>query len=162
MVQTGLFKNSVSVWQNGHNGTQAEAAARPAHDARQHVVAGFHHMNRWNRLFVVFAICWIVVAPFLLMAEANKPVEQMFSLCSDAVYQLYGSSNSPSPDMEIYRAEVANCVRAYGRDYTSLPKLLWRLDVVGWGFIVIPLALLWIISWGVGRVINRLVARFRR
>ncbi len=75
----------------------------------------------------------------------------MLNLCSDAVYQFYGSSNSPNPDMDKYRAEVANCVGAYTRDYISLPKLLWRLGTVEWGFIVIPPALLWIIIWGVGR-----------
>ena len=119
-------------------------------------------MNGWNRLFVIIAVCWVVVAPFLLMTEANRPVKQMLDLCSDAVYQFYGSSNSPNPDMDKYQAEVANCVRAYTRDYISLPKLLWRLGMVEWGFIVIPPALLWIIIWGVGRVIIWVAAGVRR
>ena len=64
--------------------------------------------------------------------------------------------------MEKVPCRVANCVRAYGRDYTSLPKLLWRLGMVEWGFIVIPPALLWIIIWGVRRVIIWAAARVRR
>lgn len=51
-------------------------------------------MNGWNRLFVVILVCWVLVAPFLLMAEANRPVEQSQYLCSDTAYRFYGSSDS--------------------------------------------------------------------
>ena len=33
-------------------------------------------MTGWNRLFVVIAVCWALVAPFLLMAEANGPLDR--------------------------------------------------------------------------------------
>jgi len=28
-------------------------------------------MNGWNRLFVIVAVCWALVAPFLVMADVN-------------------------------------------------------------------------------------------
>ena len=34
----------------------------------------------------------------------------------------------------------------------------WKLGAVAWGFILIPLALLWIVVWGVGRVVRWVVA----
>jgi Na+-transporting methylmalonyl-CoA/oxaloacetate decarboxylase gamma subunit len=33
---------------------------------------------------------------------------------------------------------------------------------VAWGFILIPLALLWVVVWGIGRVVRRVAAGFRR
>jgi hypothetical protein len=38
----------------------------------------------------------------------------------------------------------------------------WKLGAVAWGFIIIPLALLWIVAWGVGRVVRWVAAGFRR
>ena len=135
-------------------------------DARDGHVA---HMNGWNRLFVVVAVVWAVVAPFLLMAESNKPVNSVHSMCSDVAYQLYGSSSSSQLDMNRYRAEVANCSEAFVRDFISLPGIFvamigagnWNLGLVAWGFILIPLALLWIVAWGVGRVVHWVAAGFR-
>jgi hypothetical protein len=117
-------------------------------------------MNGWNRLFVVVAVLWAVAAPFWLMAEENRPVEQIFSLCSDAAYQRYGSSDSPKLDMDKYRVERDRCIDAWIRDHTGLYKVLgamiglgdWRLGAAAWGFILIPLVLLWIVGWGPGRV----------
>ena len=60
-------------------------------------------MNGWNRLFVVIAVCWVVVAPLLLTAEGNRPVEQMLGLCSDAVYQAPAILRVPT--WKKYRAE---------------------------------------------------------
>jgi len=64
--------------------------------------------------------------------------------------------------MERYRAEIDKCMSAYVRDFTSLPTLLgdmvgwgdWRIGMVSWASIIIPLALLWFIGWGLGRVVR--------
>jgi hypothetical protein len=127
-------------------------------------------MNGWNRLFVVVAVVWMLIAPFLLVAENNKPAERLFSLCSDAAYHLYGSSSSSQLDMDRYRAEEAKCSAALVRGLVGLPEMLgamigagdWKLGAVAWGFILIPLALLWIVAWGVGRVVRWVAAGFRR
>jgi hypothetical protein len=37
---------------------------------------------------------WVLVAPFLLVTEDNKPAERMFSMCGDIAYQRYGSSSA--------------------------------------------------------------------
>jgi hypothetical protein len=55
-------------------------------------------------------------------------------------------------------------------DFVSLPKLLSamagqgkrQLGLVARGFIVIPLALLWIVAWGLGRIAYWVAAGFRR
>jgi hypothetical protein len=126
--------------------------------------------NGWNRLFVVVAVVWALVAPFLLVAENNKPAERLFSLCSDAAYHLYGSSSSSQLDMDRYRAEEAKCSAALVRGLISVPGMFgamvgagdWKLGGVAWGFVLIPLALLWIVAWGVGRVVRWVAAGFRR
>ena len=51
-------------------------------------------MNGWNRVFVVVAVVWALVAPFLLVTENNKPAEMMRSMCDDVAYQLYDSKRS--------------------------------------------------------------------
>jgi hypothetical protein len=35
-------------------------------------------MNGWNRLFVVIAVLWAIVAPFWLLDGVNKPVPVWF------------------------------------------------------------------------------------
>jgi hypothetical protein len=147
--------------------TRAVACWADDDDLRAEDVA---HMNGWNSLFVVVAVVWAVVAPFLLMAEANKPVNSAYSMCTDVAYQLYGSSSSTKLDMDRYRAETAKCSAAFVRDFTSLPGIFgamigagnWNVGLVAWGFILIPLALLWIIVWGVGGVVRWVAAGFRR
>jgi hypothetical protein len=127
-------------------------------------------MNGWNRVFIVVAVVWALVAPFLLVTESNKPAEMRESTCSDVAYQLYGSSSSKKLDMDRYRAEEAKCLETFVRDIISLPGTLgamigagdWKLGGVAWGFILIPLALLWIVAWGLGRVVHWIVAGFRR
>jgi hypothetical protein len=126
-------------------------------------------MNGWNRIFVVVAVVWALVAPFLMVAENNRPAARMFSSCSDIAYQLYGSSSSRQLDWDRYRAEQSKCSEALIRDSVSVPELLtamigagdWRLGGLAWLFILIPLALLWIIGWGVGGVVHWIVAGFR-
>jgi hypothetical protein len=127
-------------------------------------------MNGWNRVFVVVAVVWALVAPFLLVTENNKPAGTMFSMCSDVAYQLYGSSSSRKLDMDRYRAEEAKCSEAFVRDIISVPGTFgamfgagdWKLGGVAWGFILIPLALPWIVGWGLGRVVHWIAAGFRR
>jgi len=88
----------------------------------------------------------------------------------DTAYQLYGSSSSSKLDMNRYRTEVAKCSEAFVRDFTSVPGIFgamigagdWKLAAVAWGFILIPLALLWIVAWGVGRVVRWVAAGFQR
>jgi hypothetical protein len=128
-------------------------------------------LSGWNRLFVVVAICWMLVAPFLLMAETNRPIERVKDLCTDTAYNSYGSSSSVIRlDMAKYDAEVKKCIDAYIRDFVSPPKLLSamagqgerELGLVAWGFILIPLALLWIIAWVLSRIVFWVAAGFRR
>jgi hypothetical protein len=127
-------------------------------------------MNGWNRIFLVIAAMWTLGAPFLLVAENNKPAERMFSSCSDLAYQLYGSSSSRQLHMDRYRAEEAKCSAAFVGNIVSVPWTFgsmigagdWKLGGVAWGFILIPLALLWIVGWGFGRVVYWIVAGFRR
>jgi hypothetical protein len=82
-------------------------------------------MNGWNRLFVVVAVVWALVAPFLVWAVANQPVKQVQRMCTDAAYNTYGTSSSPHLDMERYSAEVDKCMSAYVRDqrYGRLGRL---------------------------------------
>src|ERR1019366_9383728 len=104
-------------------------------------------MHGWNRVFVIVAVVWVLVAPFLLVNESNKPAERMFSMCSDLAYQLYGSSSSRNLDMDRYRAEEAICMKAFVGHLVSVPGTIgamigagdWRLGGVAWGFILIPL-----------------------
>ena len=127
-------------------------------------------MNGWNRVFVVIAVVWTLVAPFLLVIENNKPADRMQSMCSDLAYQLYGSSSSRQLDMDRYRAEEAKCLETYVRNIVSIPWTFgsmigagdWKLGGVAWGFILIPLAMLWIVGWGVGSLARWIVAGFRR
>jgi hypothetical protein len=127
-------------------------------------------MSGWNRLFVVIAVCWALVAPFLLMADANGPIERVRNLCTDTAYDLYGTGSSPQLNLPGYEAEARRCLDNYMRDFVSLPKLLGamvgqgerQLGLVAWGFILIPLALLWIVAWGFGRIGYWVAAGFRR
>jgi hypothetical protein len=91
-------------------------------------VRGRRHMNGWNRLFVVIAVCWAIVAPFLLMEDANRPVHQIFDSCGSAAYHRYGASDSTIRlDWAKYEEEAAKCLAAFSRDFVSLPKLLSAL-----------------------------------
>jgi hypothetical protein len=127
-------------------------------------------MNPWNRLFVVIAICWAIVSPLLIAAEANRGPAQALHDCSDSAYQQYGSSDSARFDMYRYIAEKDACNHAYARDGVHLPRVLSAmfgggdriLGVAGWGFLLIPLVLLWILSWGIGRFVIWIVAGFYR
>jgi hypothetical protein len=118
-------------------------------------------MSGWNRLFVVIAVCWAIVAPFLLMAEVNRPVEQTFDSCGSTAYRSYGASDSTVRlDWDKYQGEVAKCLAALSRDFVSLPKLLSTLigmgdrtlGLVAWGFILIPPCLLWVVGWVFGKI----------
>jgi hypothetical protein len=119
---------------------------------------------------VVVAICWILVAPFLLMADTNRPIEQVKDLCTDTAYNRYGSSSSVQLDMAKYDTEVRKCIDAYIDGFVSLRKLLSamagqgerELGLVAWGFILIPPALLWIMAWALGRIVLWVAAGFRR
>ena len=85
-------------------------------------------------------------------------------------YQQYGSSDSARFDMYRYIAEKDACNHAYARDGVRLPRVLSAmfgsgdriLGVAGWGFLLIPLVLLWILSWGIGRFVIWIVAGFHR
>jgi hypothetical protein len=127
-------------------------------------------MNGWNRIFVVVALVWALVAPFLLASESNKLPKMMFSSCAVVAYQLYGSSSSRQLDMDRYRAERDKCSSALVRDIITVPGIFgamigagdWRTGGVAWGFILIPLALLWIVGWASGRLVYWVAAGFRR
>jgi hypothetical protein len=68
------------------------------------------YMNGCNRLFIIIAACWAIVAPFLLMADANKPNEQAWVSCDQVVYGRYGSRNSVELNVVKYDAEVRRCI----------------------------------------------------
>jgi hypothetical protein len=127
-------------------------------------------MNGWNRVFVVVAVVWTLVAPFLFVSESNKPADALYSSCSHNVYELYGTGSSKTVDMDRYRAEGAICLQAYSRRFLSLPATFsamvglgdWTLGGAAWGFILIPLALLWIVVWGIARIVLWIIAGFRQ
>jgi hypothetical protein len=104
------------------------------------------------------------------MGEANEPVHQRESQCADSAYRRYGASDSTMRlDMDRYNAEHALCLDAFVRDYVSLPRLLSALigmgdrtvGLVAWGFILIPLALLWVVGWIAGKTVQWIAAGFR-
>ena len=128
-------------------------------------------MSEWDRLFVVIAILWAIAAPFLLMHNTNEPIHQRLYLCSDAAYRDYGSSNARIRlDMDKYRQEVALCLADFSLDFVSIQKVLHAmigigdrtLGLVTWGFILIPLALLWGVSWVLSRLMRWVAAGFLR
>jgi hypothetical protein len=127
-------------------------------------------LGGWNRLFVVIAICWAIVAPFLVMGEVNEPVRQRQSQCAESAYQRYGSSQSTVRlDWDKYHAEEALCLNAFVQDYVGLEKLFGALigmgdrtlGLVAWGVILIPLCLLWVVCWALGKVVLWVAAGFR-
>jgi hypothetical protein len=129
-------------------------------------------MSGWNRLFILVAICWAVVAPFWIRAETNAPIEQTYRACSWAAYELYGSSTSRLLDMNKHDAEEAKCREELrglvgintlfnaliGKDDPKHPKLSAGL----WIVILVPLALLWVGGWGLGRVVRWVAGGFQR
>ena len=128
-------------------------------------------MSGWNRLFVVVAVLWAIAAPFVLMADTNTPVEQAFKRCADAAYRDYGASDSRIRlDMDTHRQEVDRCLDTFSRDFVSIQNVGSAmigigdrtLGLVTWGFIVIPLALLWGVSWVLSRVVRWVAAGFLR
>jgi hypothetical protein len=88
-------------------------------------------MNGWNRLFVVVAVLWALVVPFYLVADHNKPVEQIFSMCSEVAYQIYGTASSPRLDMDRYHVETAKCSQDLVRDLIGVPELLGAMIGLG-------------------------------
>ena len=82
------------------------------------------YMNGWNRLFVVIAVCWAIVSPFLVAREANRAPELTFYNCADSAHREYGSSDSPLFNMNRYIAETNACSQAYVRDGVRIPRVL--------------------------------------
>lgn len=127
-------------------------------------------MNRWKRLFVVIGVCWAIVSPLLVAGEANRGPELAFHGCSDSAYQQYGSSDSPKFDINRYIAEMDACTRVHARDHVGLARLIRAmagggdkiLGLAGWGLLLIPFALLWIISWAIGHFAIWAAAGFHR
>jgi hypothetical protein len=126
-------------------------------------------MSEWDRLFVVIAILWAIAAPFLLMHNTNEPIHQRLYLCSDAAYRDYGSSNARIRlDMDKYRQEVELCSANFSRDFVSIHKVLQAMIGMGertlglilWGLILIPIGLLWVVSWALSRVVRWIAAGF--
>jgi hypothetical protein len=115
-------------------------------------------LNGWNRLFIVVAVCWAVIAPFLLMGNANEPVERSFALCAN--------SASYISDTERYNSKISECIDASIRDFVSIQKVLGamvghgeiELGLLSWGLIIVPLALLWFVA----RIVFWIAAGFRR
>jgi hypothetical protein len=121
-------------------------------------------MSGWNRLFVVVAVCWVSVAPFGLMHEVNRSVFEASGDCGRTAYRNYGASDSRVRlDLDRHDAEVKLCSARFARDFVSPPMLAGAmvglgdgtLGLIGWGVILIPLALLWVGCWGALKVFAR-------
>jgi hypothetical protein len=92
------------------------------------------HVNasaKWNRLFAVIALCWAIVSPFLLAAEADRRPELARRDCTDTSYRLYGATDSPRFDVNRYTAEADACNRSYNSDSVRLPKVLSARELQG-------------------------------
>jgi hypothetical protein len=129
------------------------------------------HVNasaKWNWLFAVIAVCWAIVSPFLLAAEADRRPELARHDCTDTSYRLYGATDSPFFDVNRYTVEADACNRSYNSDSVRLPKVLGAmvgkgdriLGLAGWGLLLIPLGFLLVISWGIRRFVNWIRAGF--
>jgi len=63
--------------------------------------------------------------------------------------------------MDMYTAERDKCLDVLVRDYVGLPQLFraligigdWKVAAVAWGVLLIPLCLLWVVGWGLGRIV---------
>ena len=128
-------------------------------------------MSGWNRLFVIVAVCWAVVAPFLALDGLNKPAEGTFHRCADSAYRRYGASDSTVRlDWDKYTAERDKCLDVLVQDLVGLPQLFSamigvgdrKLALVAWGTFLIPLCLLWVLGWGFGRIVRWVAAGFRQ
>jgi hypothetical protein len=113
---------------------------------------------------------WAVVSPLVVSTEANRGPELSFQYCTDSAYQQYGSSDSPRFDINKYLAEIDTCSRTYAREGVRFPRVLRAmvgaddrvLGLAGWGFMLVPPALLWIVSWVIGRIVIWVAAAFSR
>jgi hypothetical protein len=128
-------------------------------------------VSGWNRLFVIVAVCWAIVAPFLVLEGFNRPVEQTFRDCRFSAYQRYGASDSiVRLDWDKYEAESTKCLDALTQNLLGLPQIFSALIGTGdrtlalvvWGIILIPPALLWVIGWSLGRLVRWVAAGFRQ
>jgi hypothetical protein len=90
-------------------------------------------MNGWNRLFVVIAVCWAIVAPFWVMAEANSPVHYNMDRCGDAAYKNHGTAFEPRIrlDMDKHHEEVDRCSAAFVRNFVSVQRLAGAMIGIG-------------------------------
>jgi hypothetical protein len=128
-------------------------------------------MSGWNRLFVVVAVCWALAAPFWVMSDTNGPVHDALMTCGQAAYENYGTAVDARVrlDMDKYRAEMDRCSVRYASRFVSIQGLAGAmiglgdgtLGLVVWGIILIPLALLWLSVWIVGKTARWIVAGFR-
>src|SRR5262249_21347165 len=120
--------------------------------------------------FVVVFVCWAVASPFLFVAEANGPPKQIFSICSDTAYQLYGSSDSSLLDMKRYEREADACLKKLMGSLIDVPTTLGAMIGLGdhtiglvmWGLLLVPPAILWLLCWVIGRTVLWIVAGFRQ
>jgi hypothetical protein len=128
-------------------------------------------MSGWNRLFVVVAVCWALVAPFGLLHELNLSVFKALDDCGRTAYLNYGATDSRVRlDLDQHDAEVKQCSARFSSDFLTPPKLAdamvglgdGTLGLIGWGLILIPLALLWLGGWAVGKTFRWVAAGFRR
>ena len=85
------------------------------------------HMNataKWNWLFAVISVCWAIVSPLLLAAEADRRPELARRDCTETSFRLYGATDSPRFDVNRYAAEADACNRSYNSDSVRLPEVL--------------------------------------
>jgi hypothetical protein len=98
-------------------------------------------MSRWSRIFAVVAVVWAIVAPILLTANANAPVEALISRCNDVVR--------------------LNCSGLFVHDFVSVLTVFgsmiglweWKRGAITWLFVLIPLLLLWLVGWSLSRIV---------
>ena len=129
------------------------------------------HVNataKWNRLFAVILLCWAIVSPLLLAAEADRRPELARRDCIETSFRLYGATDSPLFDVNRYTLEADACNRSYNSASVRLPKVLGAmvgrgdemLGLAAWGVLLIPLGFLLVISWGIRRFVNWIRAGF--
>ena len=105
------------------------------------------------------------------MEEKNGPVRQAFFQCGSTAYENYGTANSRIRlDWDKYHEEVNRCSAASSRVFVSLQGVSSAMIGIGgrtlglvvWGFILIPLCLLWAVGWVLGKIVRWIAAGFLR
>jgi hypothetical protein len=134
----------------------------------------------WSRLFVVIAALWTVFVPIYFMVSSNNSASASYSSCYSLAYSTWGPGSSIANDAKL-QARLDECSRSFessSMPYTKVLAALFPLpspdanapprnadDIlltkVLWGFILVPIALLWIVGGGIIRTVRWIAAGFK-